>query len=258
MADDRRLRILVVDDEPVARKTIRLLARRDPEVVVVAECGNGADAIDAVHAYKPDLLFLDVQMPRMDGFDVVEILGDEAPVIVFVTAYDQYAIRAFEVHAVDYLLKPFTDERFERALERAKELARRGGGGARALAGLTSAHRTAVQRFMVRAAGRVIFLKAAEIDWIEAADYYARLHVGRNSYLLRESMNDLEASLDAATFVRIHRSTIVNLDRVREMRPTPGAELVVILADGTELRMSRSRREEFESRFRLAQPPTPR
>ena len=250
MPDDRRLRIIVVDDEPVARKTIRLLARRDPEVVVVAECRNGAEAIDAVRSYKPDLLFLDVQMPRLDGFDVVEILGDEASAIVFVTAYDQYAIRAFEVHAIDYLLKPFTDERFERALGRAKELVRKpsGDGGAN-LAHLMAAHRAAVQRFMVRSAGRVIFLKAGEIDWIEAADYYARLHAGERSYLLRESMNDLEASFDPDTFVRIHRSTIVNLDRVKELRTLAGTELVVILADGTQLRMSHSRRDDLESRF---------
>lgn len=244
------MRVVIADDEPLARKTIRVLARRDPEVTVVAECRNGAEAIDAVREHKPDLLFLDIQMPRMDGFDVLEVLGEEAPAIVFVTAYDQYAIRAFEVHAIDYLLKPFTDERFEKALARAKELVRRHDTEREKQAKLTAAHRAFTKRFMVRSAGRVVFLKAEEIDWIEAADYYARLHVGTNGYLIRESMNDLEATLDPNTFVRIHRSAIVNLDRVREMRPLFKGELVVVLQDGTQLKMSRGRREELESRFR--------
>jgi two-component system LytT family response regulator len=247
------VKIAIVDDEPPARKTIRLLARRDPEITIVAECRNGEEALDAVREQKPDILFLDIQMPRLDGFDVLELLGEDAPpAIVFVTAYDQYAIRAFEVHAVDYLLKPFTDERFDKALARAKDLVRRSDGGVtrEKLSRLTAAHRAFTQRFMVRTAGRIVFLKAEEVDWIEAADYYARLHTGANSYLIRESMNDLEATLDPASFVRIHRSTIVNLDRVREMRPLFRGELVVVLSDGTQLRMSRSRRDELESRFR--------
>jgi two-component system, LytTR family, response regulator len=244
------VRVVIADDEPLARKTIRLLAKRDPEIAIVSECRNGAEAVDAVHQHKPDLLFLDIQMPRLDGFDVLEILGDEAPAIVFVTAYDQYAIRAFEVHAIDYLLKPFTDERFEKALARAKELVRRHDTEREKHTQLTAAHRAFTKRFMVRSAGRVVFLKADEIDWIEAADYYARLHVGGNGYLIRESMNDLEATLNPDTFVRIHRSAIVNLDRVREMRPTFRGEHLVVLQDGTELRMSRGRREDLESRFR--------
>jgi len=258
MADTREakdaglLRLIVVDDEPLARNTLRLLARLDPEVVVVAECGNGAEAIQAILEHRPDLVFLDVQMPELDGFAVLEALGDQAPAIVFVTAYDQYAIRAFEVHALDYLLKPFSDERFEKALTRAKKLIRhnRPDEARRNLSALTAAHRVATRRFMVRSAGRVVFLKADEIDWVEAADYYARLHAGGHSYLLRESMNDLEAALDPEVFVRIHRSAIVNLDRVREMRPLLRGEQMVILAAGTQLRMSRSRREELESRFR--------
>jgi two-component system LytT family response regulator len=245
------VKIVIADDEPPARKTIRLLARRDPEVTIAAECRNGEEALDAVHEEKPDILFLDIQMPRLDGFDVLELLGEDAPpAIVFVTAYDQYAIRAFEVHAVDYLLKPFTDERFDKALARAKDLVRHGMRDK--LSRLTTSHRAFTQRFMVRTAGRIVFLKAQEIDWIEAADYYARLHAGAHSYLIRESMNDLAASLDPASFVRIHRSTIVNLDRVREMRPLFRGELVVVLQDGTQLRMSRSRRDELESRFRRA------
>ena len=244
------MRIVIADDEPLARKTIRLLARRDPDVEIMAECRNGEEAVDAVREHKPDLLFLDIQMPRLDGFDVLEILGDEAPAIVFVTAYDQYAIRAFEVHAIDYLLKPFTDERFEKALARAKDLVGRNDAEREKQSKLTASHRAFTQRFMVRSAGRIVFLKAGEIDWIEAADYYARLHAGPSAYLIRESMNDLEARLDPNAFVRIHRSAIVNLDRVREMRPLFRGELVVVLHDGTQLRMSRGRREDLESRFR--------
>jgi two-component system, LytTR family, response regulator len=244
------VRVVIADDEPLARKTIRMLARRDPDVEIVAECRNGEETVDAVREHKPELLFLDIQMPRLDGFDVLEILGDEAPAIVFVTAYDQYAIRAFEVHAIDYLLKPFTDERFEKALARAKDLAGRNDAEREKQSKLTASHRAFTQRFMVRSAGRIVFLKAGEIDWIEAADYYARLHAGTNAYLIRESMNDLEARLDPNAFVRIHRSAIVNLDRVREMRPLFRGELVVVLHDGTQLRMSRGRREDLESRFR--------
>jgi two-component system LytT family response regulator len=190
-------------------------------------------------------------MPDLDGFDVLELLGDDPPAFVFVTAYDQYAIRAFDVHAIDYLLKPFTDERFAAAVSRAKETLRwRQPEEAQRLAKLVNSHRAVVRRFMIRTAGRVIFLKADEIDWIEAADYYVRLHAGGNSYLLRQSMSDLESSLDPESFVRIHRSVIVNLDRVREMRAMFKGEMVVVLNDGKELRMSRSRRDELEARFR--------
>lgn len=252
MTATERLRLVIVDDEPLARKTLRLLARRDREVVVAAECRNGEEAVESIREHRPDVVFLDVQMPGLDGFGVLERLGEEPPLIVFVTAYDQYAIRAFEVHAIDYLLKPFTDERFEKALARAKDAVQHRPGEAREkMAKLAADHRGGpARRFMVRSAGRVVFLKAEEIDWIEAADYYARLHVAGGSHLIRESMNDLEAALDPEAFVRIHRSAIVNLDRVREMRPLFRGELVVVLNDGTQLRMSRSRREELESRFR--------
>lgn len=245
-----RLKVVIVDDEPLARKTLRTLARRDPELRVVAQCRNGIEALEAVRRHHPDLMFLDVQMPELSGFDVLELLGEEAPAIVFVTAYDQYAIRAFEVNAIDYLLKPFSDERFEKALARTKSLLRKGIADTRGnMMQLTAAHRAAAQRFMIRSAGRIVFLKADEIDWIEAADYYARLHVGSHAYLLRESMNDLESTLDANQFVRIHRSAIVNLDRVREMQPRLHGEMVVVLHDGTQLPLSRSRREDLQSRF---------
>lgn len=244
------MRVVIADDEPPARRTLRLLARRDPEVTIVAECRNGAEAVDAVQDKKPDVLLLDIQMPGLDGFDVIELLGDDAPIVVFITAYDQYAIRAFEVQAIDYLLKPFTDERFEMMMSRAKEMLRTRTDDRAKISRLTSAHRAHTQRFMVRSAGRILFLKAAEIDWIEAADYYARLHCGASSYLIRESMNELDATLDPSQFARIHRSVIVNLDRVREMKPMFRGEHVVVLRDGRELRMSRGRREDLESRFR--------
>jgi two-component system LytT family response regulator len=251
MTESAPLRVVIVDDEPLARKTIRLLAKGDRDLSIVAECRHGAEALDAIREHKPDLVFLDIQMPDLDGFDVLELLGDDMPAIVFVTAYDQYAIRAFEVHAIDYLLKPFTDERFAAAVSRAKETLRaRKPEEALRLTKLVHSHRAAVRRFMIRTGGRVLFLKADEIDWIEAADYYARLHAGGNSFLIRESMNDLESSLDPESFVRIHRSAIVNLDRIREMRTLFKGETVVVLNSGKELRMSRSRREELESRFR--------
>ncbi len=251
VTEPRRLGVVIADDEPLARRTLRQLLRRAADTDVLAECRNGDEAIAAVQEHRPDLLFLDVQMPGLDGFDVLAALGRHAPAIVFVTAYDHYAIRAFEVHAIDYLLKPFTDERFTSALERARELVTAGAARRQpALDRLAEAHRVHTQRFMVRSAGRVVFLKASEIDWIEAADYYARLHVGGQSHLIRESMTALEAALDPELFVRVHRGAIVNLDRVREMRPLFKGEHVVVLTGGTELRLSRSRRADLEARFR--------
>jgi two-component system, LytTR family, response regulator len=262
----KKFRALIVDDEPLARQNIRLLLEADPEVEIVGEAGDGAAAVRAVRRLSPDLLFLDIQMPEMNGFDVLAALDAERmPAVVFVTAYDQYAVRAFEVHALDYLLKPFDDARFERALRRAKaQLSQREIGrlSQRLLAlledrdanarapGAASARTTPptnyLTRLLVKSAGRVFFLKADEIDWVEAADYYVKLHVGRKGHLLRESMSELEARLDPQKFLRIHRSTIVNLDRVREMHPLFGGEYAVVLHDGTELKLSRSRREQLQ------------
>jgi len=232
------IRTLIVDDEPLARTTIADLLRGDPEISVVGECGSGTEAIEAVRTCRPALLFLDVQMPGCDGFDVIEQLGGDSPkAVVFVTAYDKYALKAFEAEALDYLLKPYSDSRFFRVLTRAK-----------ALLGQSSSH--SMDRLMVKSAGRVIFLRAAEIDWIEAADYYACLHVGERSHLLRRSMGDLERELDRETFCRIHRSAIVNINRVRELRLDANGEYEVVLRDGAQLRLSRSYREQVQKRLR--------
>jgi two-component system LytT family response regulator len=233
------IRTLIVDDEPLARTTIAELLRNDPEISVVGECSSGTEAIEAIRASRPALLFLDVQMPGCDGFDVIEQLGGDAPkAVVFVTAYDQYALKAFEVEALDYLLKPYSDSRFLRVLARAKTL----------LAQSNAEPRT-LDRLMVKSGGRVTFLRAAEIDWIEAADYYACLHVGDRSHLLRRSMADLERELDREVFCRIHRSAIVNITRVRELRLDANGEYEVVLQDGAQLRLSRSYREQLQKRF---------
>ena len=254
----KRIRALIVDDEPLARRTIRELLRDDPEVSVVGECGGGREAVESIRAQPPDLLFLDIQMPGMNGFDVLSRVElERIPAIVFVTAYDAYALKAFEVHALDYLLKPFTDERFREALARAKshvelrevrELAQslRAFLRERADAEPEAAPRKEfLTRFMVKTGGRVIFVRACDVDWIEADNYYIKLHVGGRSHLLRLSMKELEESLDPKSFWRIHRSAIINLERVRELRQMPGGEYVAVLNDGAELKLSRRGRERL-------------
>lgn len=258
------LRALIVDDEPLARAGIRVLLERDPEIEVVGECADGAAAVRAVLEKKPDLLLLDVQMPEMDGFQVLRALPEERlPVVIFITAYDQYALKAFEVHALDYLLKPFDDERFERALSRARAQLRRKQVGEvnRSLAALLASYALPgdepdppgaapyLSRLVVKSGGRIIFLDVDEVDWIEAADYYVRLHAGGKSHLLRERMATLETKLDPARFARIHRSAIVNLDRVRELQPWFRGQHMVILKDGTRLTLSRGRRALLEARL---------
>jgi two-component system, LytTR family, response regulator len=236
------IRTLIVDDEPLARKTIVDLLRTDPAISVVGECASGTEAIDAVRARRPALLFLDVQMPGCDGFDVIEQLGADSPqAVVFVTAYDQYALKAFEAEALDYLLKPYTDDRFFRVLARAKSLLAQ-----------SKTESPALDRLMIKSAGRAIFLRTSEIDWIEAADYYACLHVGARSHLLRRSMADLERELDPRIFCRVHRSAIVNIARVRELRLDANGEYEVVLQNGMELRMSRSYREQLQKRLTVA------
>ena len=256
---EKKIKVLIVDDEPLARQNIRVLLKEDPSIELIGECGSGAEALKAIQKRAPDLLFLDIQMPLMSGFDVLEkIDAEKIPAIIFVTAFDQYAIRAFEVHALDYLLKPFDDARFEKALIQAKkqieqreinQLSKR-------LVRLLEDRDTPptnkarasnyLSRLMVKSASRVFFLKVDEIDWIEAADYYVKLHVGPKSHLLRETMSDMEARLDPEKFLRIHRSAIVNLDRVKEMHSHFNGEYLVILRDGTELKLSRSRREQLQ------------
>jgi two-component system LytT family response regulator len=237
----RKIRTVIVDDEPLARTNLTVLLRRHPEIEIVAECGSGQEALTVIRDSKPDLAFLDVQMPECDGFDVVEMLGCGAPCVIFVTAYDSYALRAFEVGALDYLLKPFDNARFERTLERAKERV-----------ALAKNAPQAKQSFVIKAAGQVTFVAASEIDWIEAADYYASLHVGAKTHLLRRSMADLEQELDQDSFCRIHRSAIVRLERVRRLELNESGEYDVLLTNGTRLRLSRRYRKELQTRLGIA------
>ncbi len=276
------VRVVVVDDEELARERLRRLLEREPDVAVVAECANGKEAVREVLARRPDVLFLDVQMPGLDGFGVLRALRAEAdaggtgagplPLVVFVTAFDEHALRAFDVHAVDYVLKPIDPDRFRDAVARARarhaqaDSARRlrelqrllehveAPGAPRepeeaAEATLQRAAPRSADRLLVRSQERLFFVRTAEIDWIEAAGNYAKLHVGGRTHLIRETMARLEEGLDPARFARIHRSTIVNLDRVREMEPWFSGEYLVVMEDGTQLRMSRWYRERVLGRF---------
>jgi two-component system LytT family response regulator len=240
MPTDRRplpIRALVVDDEPLARSNIVVLLRRDPDVGSIDESGSGAEAIEAIRRTRPDLLFLDVQMPECDGFDVLELLGGAVPpAVVFVTAHDEYAIRAFEAGALDYLLKPFDDARFHRALNRAKVK----------LAHSAEPQSQRTERLVIKGAGQVVFLRVAEIDWIEAADYYACLHVGNHTHLLRRTLSELERDLDAKMFCRIHRSIIVNLERIRGLELKDDGEYEVVLETNVRLRLSRRFRKTLQ------------
>ncbi|MEK6286193.1 MAG: LytTR family DNA-binding domain-containing protein [Acidobacteriota bacterium] len=251
MTAGRRIRVLIVDDEPLARRKIRRMLAHDPEVEILADSANGREAIAAIGAQNPDLVFLDVQMPEIDGFDVLESIAEpQIPLVIFVTAYDQYALRAFEVSAVDYLVKPFDRTRFEKALQRAKSrlASERGDNLNRqtlALLAELKAKPSHIERLVIKAGGRAFFLKTEEIDWIEAEGKYVRLHAGKESYLLREAIGSMEGQLDPKKFPRIHRSTIVNIERVRELQPWFHNEYRVILKDGTELMLSRSCRKKL-------------
>jgi two-component system LytT family response regulator len=245
------VRAVIVDDEPLARKSIRLLLERDGDVAIAGEC-SGVDAVEIIGRERPDILFLDVQMPDVDGFEVLDGIDSESmPVVIFVTAYDRYALRAFEVHALDYLLKPFDDTRFAGALARAKEQVRARGRGEKdnRVAEFLHSRSVYAQRFLVRVRERSIVVNAADIDWIEAADYYVTLHAGGKSYLVREPIASLAKTLDPDRFVRVHRSAIVNIERVREVHPLFRGDRSLMLADGTRVKLSRSRREEFERLF---------
>ena len=234
-----KIRTVVVDDEPLARSNLTVLLARDPDIQVVGEYDSGAAALAEIRGVRPDLVFLDVQMPECDGFEVLERLGTALPpAVVFVTAHDQYALRAFEAGALDYLLKPFDDARFDSALKRAKER----------LAERTNS-RKAADRFIIKGTGQVSFVKVSDVDWIEAADYYACLHVGSKTHLLRRSLSELEEELDPQAFCRIHRSTIVNLDRVQSLKLNQEGEYDVLLRPGTVLRLSRRYRKQLQSRL---------
>lgn len=246
-----KIRTLIVDDEPLGRERIRTLLSSDAEIEVVGECSNGKQAVAAIKETGPDLVYLDVQMPEMDGFAVLDVIaGERMPAIIFVTAFDRYAVKAFEVHALDYLLKSFDRERFQDALQRAKEQIRysREGLWNERLTGLLEelqARQKRLTRLVIKSGGRIVFLGVDEIDWLEAADNYVRIHAGRESHLHRETLQSLEARLDPSKFLRIHRSTLVNLDRIQELQSLFHGDYVVKLLDGTELTLSRNYRERL-------------
>lgn len=245
------IRTLIVDDEPLGRERIRDLLSDDPEINFIGECSNGAEAVALLREQECDLLFLDVNMPEMDGLEVVEAIGPEQmPAVIFVTAYDQYALRAFEVHALDYLLKPFDQERFDKALLRAKNFIQKKQSEATQqelleLLREVKGDLNPLERLVIKSSGKVFFLKTDEIDWIEAAGNYLRLHVGSDTHLIRETMSCLETKLCPIRFCRIHRSTIVNLERVQELEPLFHGDYAVILKDGTQLTLSRTYRQKL-------------
>ena len=230
------IRALVVDDESLARRNLTVLLRRDPDIGSVAECASGLDAIEEIRKSKPDLVFLDVQMPECGGFDVLELLGSATPpTIIFVTAYDEYALRAFEAGALDYLLKPFDDARFVRALNRAKDK----------LAHYLPAQPRAAERLVVKSQGQVLFLNVADIDWIEAAGYYACLHVGRDTHILRRSLLELEQDLGDDKFIRIHRSVLVNRAFVNTIQCGSAGNYILQTSLGKEYHVSRTYRDNL-------------
>jgi two-component system LytT family response regulator len=230
---------LVVDDEGLARTNVTVLLRADPDIASITECASGMEAVEAIRKSKPDLVFLDVQMPECGGFDVLELLGNDLPTIIFVTAYDEYALRAFEAGALDYLVKPFDDARFGRALHRAKDR----------LAHYAPSRPRPAERLVVKNRGQVLFLNVADIDWIEAAGYYACVHAGGDTHIIRRTLSELERDLGDAAFVRIHRSIIVNLDRVHGLELQNGGEYEVVLKSKVRLQLSRRFRKRLQERM---------
>jgi two-component system LytT family response regulator len=242
-----RFKALIVDDERLSRQRIRRLLAFEPECELIGECASGADALRVLEQARPDIVFLDVQMPEMDGFEVVRALEQAQPLIIFTSAYDEYALRAFEVQAFDYLLKPFDRRRFRESLQRARARLTQ---DRSAVPDYRPAARAA-DRVAVRNNGRVFFLKVNDIDWIEASDNYVCLHCGKDTHVVRETMSDLERRLDPALFIRVHRSAIVNLDRVKELQPWFRGDYRVVLNDGTELTLTKTHRDKLESHLLL-------
>ncbi|NVJ21110.1 response regulator transcription factor [Myxococcus sp. AM011] len=263
------LSVLLVDDEPLARRGLRQALSRHADVTVCGECRDGREAVSAIHSLRPRLVLLDVQMPELDGFGVVREVGAAMmPAVIFITAYDTFAVRAFDMHAVDYLVKPFAEERFDEALNRARQRLRQGEAVelgrklAALLADAAPAQGTAataplepvrpdesVDRLLVKVGTRSVLVPVADIDWIGADDYCVTLHVGEREHVLRESLAALESRLDAERFVRIHRSAIVNVERIRELHHDSPTEMVVVLSTGQRLRVSRGRKDVLERRL---------
>jgi len=249
--NSHRIRTLIVDDEPLARALLRSFLADDAQIEIIGECGDGYTAVEMIESAAPDLVFLDIQMPDLDGFGVLRALDPAAiPNIAFVTAYDQFALQAFDVHAIDYLLKPFDRERFQRTLDRAKQqiaLQKREDVQASLLRILSeqSARLQPLKRILVKSGDKSFFVRPEEISWIEAQGNYVALHVGAQSFLLRQTVSTLEKQLDPAKFQRIERSTIVNLDAIREMHPAGRGEYEIVLKDGVALKLSHTYRESF-------------
>jgi two-component system LytT family response regulator len=250
-----KIRTLIVDDEAIARERVRRFLNAEPDIEILGECRNGREAVAAIKKLRPDLVFLDIQMPQLDGFETLAALDPaHMPAVVFVTAFDQYAIRAFTVHALDYLLKPFNRERFRQSLAHVrKQLNGAESGGPRnvddrllsLLEGIKTAPKFA-ERLVIRATGRVYFLKTEDIHWVEACGNYVTLHVGAETHLLRETLSHLESRLDPARFLRIHRSRLVNLDCVKELTPLFNGDYTVVLQSGDELTLSRTYRDRLQ------------
>jgi two-component system, LytTR family, response regulator len=258
--------VLVVDDEPLARRRIASRLQDHQEFEFAGECGSGTEAVEAIHRLQPDLVLLDIQMPEMDGIEVVRAVGpDRMPAVIFVTAFERFALQAFDVHAIDYLLKPFDDERLDRALQRARQQIQKSrieDLSNKLYALLSEMHPATsareyevppgpsspyVDRLGIKVGGRVFPLKVQEIDWIEGAGVYVRIHAGGKSHLLRDTMSNLERSLDPSKFVRIHRSSIVNVDRIKELHPYFHGEYIVVLHNGTQIKLSRTHREKLSA-----------
>jgi two-component system LytT family response regulator len=250
------IRTLVVDDEPLARERIKRFLAAESDLELIGECAEGREAVAAIRTLKPDLVFLDIQIPELDGFGVLKAIAlEQMPAVIFVTAYDRYALQAFDVNALDYLLKPYNRERFRKAVERARAHLSNGAKGElnERLISLLENFKTEqprhLERLMIKSSGRVFFLRAEELDWIEADGNYLRVHVGRESHLIRETMNRLASKLDPDKFLRIHRSTLVNIERIKELQPLFSGDYVVILRDGKQLTLSRSYRDKLLELF---------
>ncbi|HEY9402869.1 MAG TPA: LytTR family transcriptional regulator DNA-binding domain-containing protein [Pyrinomonadaceae bacterium] len=268
---NRKIRALVVDDETLAREALLVMLGDDPDIEVIGECRNGREAVTVIREQSPDVVFLDIQMPEMDGFQVIEEVGAERmPLTVFVTAYDKHALRAFEAHALDYLLKPFDHDRFNAALQRAKTFVRqqklgeiseslfamlqdmklKTGGESSTDADHRKPERAAqkepIDRVVIKSGGRIYFLKIEEIDWVEGAGDNLSLHSGSQTHLIRETMGNFHAKLDSQKFLRIHRSTIVNIERIKDIRPLFKGEYVITLTSGKRLKASRGYRRELQ------------
>jgi two-component system LytT family response regulator len=247
-----KIRTVIVEDEPLARERLRTLLEEDPEIAIVAECGDGRSAVNVINEQKPDLVFLDIQLPERNGFEVLSDLGPEnLPAVVFVTAYGQFAVKAFDVHAIDYLLKPFDVERFERALRRAKEQIERKdtkvqSESIRELIGSLRPERPGPKRISIKSSGKLIFIRTDEIDFVEAADNYVKVRTGGNVHTVRDTLGAFEDRLPADDFVRISRSCIVNVDRIKELQALEYGEYEIVLLDGSRVRLTRGYRKNLD------------